>query len=76
MSFDEAQSVFYDEFAIQFYDDESSPEERYLLLGVSDRSRILVVVHCERGDDEEELRIISARKATSSERNFYRGERQ
>ncbi|GAB5387000.1 MAG: BrnT family toxin [Aliiglaciecola sp.] len=74
VSFEEAQSVFYDEFALQFYDDESSEEDRFLLLGLSNQSRILVVVHCERGGDEEELRIISARKATSSERQYYEGD--
>lgn len=74
VSFEEAQSVFYDEFALQFYDEESSEEERFLLLGLSNQSRILVVVHCERGDDEEELRIISARKATSTERQYYEGD--
>lgn len=74
VSFKEAQSVFYDEFALQFYDDESSDEERFLLLGLSNQSRILVVVHCERSGDEEELRIISARKATSSERQYYEGD--
>lgn len=74
VSFEEAQSVFYDEFALQFYDDESSDEERFLLLGLSNQSRILVVVHCERGGDDEELRIISARKATGSERQYYAGD--
>jgi uncharacterized DUF497 family protein len=74
VSFEEAQSVFFDEFALQFYDDEVSEEERFLLLGLSNQSRILVVVHCEGGGDEEELRIISARKATSSERQYYEGD--
>lgn len=74
VSFEEAQSVFYDEFAIQFYDDDSSSEDRFLLLGMSNQSRILVVVHCERGSDKEVLRIISARKATSSERKHYEGD--
>lgn len=63
--------MFYDEFALQFYD---AGEVRCLLLGLSNQSRILVVVHCERDGDEEELRIISARKATSSERHFYEGD--
>jgi uncharacterized DUF497 family protein len=44
------------------------------LLGMSNLSRILIVVHCERGDDNEILRIISARKATNSEQQHYRGE--
>lgn len=41
---------------------------------MSNLSRILVVVHCERGDDNEVLRIISARKATKNEQRHYRGE--
>ena len=49
VSFEEARSVFYDDFAIQFYDEESLDENRFLLLGMSNESRILVVVHCERG---------------------------
>lgn len=74
VSFEEVQSVFYDEFAVQFYDDESADEDRFILLGMSNRSRVLVVVHCERGDNGEELRIISARKATKREHQYYQGE--
>ena len=73
VSFEEAQSVFYDDLALQFYDENSSDEERFLLLGMSNESRILMVVHCERGDDGEELRIISARKATKNEQQYYQG---
>lgn len=73
ISFEEAKSVFYDEFAIQFYDDENSEdEERFLMLGVSNELRVLIVAHCERGSGEV-IRIISARKATKNERKFYRG---
>ncbi|HEB27170.1 MAG TPA: BrnT family toxin [Porticoccus sp.] len=73
VSFEEAQSVFYDDLAVQFYDEDSSDEERFLLLGMSNESRIIMVVHCERGDDGEELRIISARKATKNEQQYYQG---
>lgn len=73
ISFEEAKSVFYDEHAFQFYDDDSTSEDRFILLGLSNQSRILVVVHCERGKSGQELRIISARKATTSERRFYEG---
>lgn len=76
VSFEEAKSVFYDEFAVQFYDSESLDEDRFLLLGMSNQSRILVVVHCERGGigkHGEELRIISARKATTRECQYYQG---
>jgi len=71
VSFEEAQSVFYDEFAIQFFDDgHSSDEERFLLLGMSTGSRLLLVAHCER-EAGHVIRIISARKATKRESAFY-----
>jgi hypothetical protein len=73
VSFEEAQSVFYDEFAVQFFDDEhSSDEERFLMLGMSIHAQLLIVCHCERGDGNV-IRIISARKAARSERAFYGG---
>lgn len=73
VSFEEAKSVFYDEFAVQFFDDEhSSEEERFLLLGLSSGTRLLIVCHCER-DDGDVIRIISARKATQRESAFYQG---
>jgi uncharacterized protein len=71
VSFEEAQSAFYDEFAIQFFDDDhSSDEERFLLLGMSTGSRLLLVAHCER-EAGHVIRIISARKATKRESAFY-----
>jgi uncharacterized DUF497 family protein len=74
VSFEEALSVFYDEFAVQFFDDEHSPdEERFLLLGMSTGARLLLVCHCER-EAGNIIRIISARKATKRESAFYRGE--
>ena len=74
VSFEEAQSVFYDEFAIQFFDDEHSvDEERFLLLGMSSGVRLLIVCHCER-EAGDAIRIISARKATKRESAFYKGE--
>lgn len=73
VSFEEAQSVFYDEFAVQFFDEEhSAGEERFLMLGMSVHAQVLIVCHCERSDGRV-IRIISARKATRSERAFYRG---
>jgi uncharacterized DUF497 family protein len=73
VSFDEAKSVFYDEFAVQFFDEEhSSNEERFLMLGISSNSRLLLVCHCER-EHGEVIRIISARKATKRESAFYQG---
>ena len=75
VSFEEAISVFYDEFAIQFFDSESSEheEDRFLMLGLSSESRILIICHCER-DSGNTIRIISARKATRKERRFYEGD--
>jgi uncharacterized DUF497 family protein len=74
ISFEEAKSVFYDEFAVQFYDEENSADEdRFLLLGMSSGARLLLVCHCER-DAGNLIRIISARKATKRESNFYGGE--
>jgi uncharacterized DUF497 family protein len=73
VSFEEAKSVFYDEYARQFFDDEhSEDEERFILLGKSNRTRILIVCHCER-ESGNIIRIISARKATAKERKFYEG---
>ena len=73
VSFDEAKSVFYDEFAIQFFDeDNSSDEERFLMLGMSSAAKLLIVCHCER-EYGEVIRIISARKATKRESAFYQG---
>lgn len=73
ISFDEAKSVFYDEFAVQFVDEEhSSDEDRFLMLGMSSGARLLIVCHCER-EHGEVIRIISARKATKRESAFYQG---
>ena len=74
VSFEEARSSFYDEFAVQFFDDENSiDEERFLLLGMSSGARLLLVCHCERASGSV-IRIISARKATKRESAFYKGE--
>lgn len=71
VSFEEAQTVFYDEFAVQFYDEDNSlAEERFLMLGMSSGARLLLVCHCER-DGGGIIRIISARKATKHESSYY-----
>ena len=71
VSFEEAQSVFFDELAIQFYDESHSPdEERFLMLGMSSGANLLLVCHCERAGGDI-IRIISARKATKREAFFY-----
>ncbi len=70
--FEEAQTVFYDEFGVEFFDDRHSEwEDRFLLLGLSSRLRLLLVCHCYR-EGESVIRIISARKATPREARFYR----
>ena len=76
VSFGEAKSVFYDDFAIQFFDDENSElEDRFLILGHSNQSRILLICHCEL-EAGNLIRIISARKATAKERELYKGDAQ
>jgi uncharacterized protein len=70
VSFDEAAAVFADPLALAI-DDEANPG-RTLLLGMSDRRRLLLVVHAEL--DESTIRIISARRATSHERRRYEEE--
>jgi uncharacterized protein len=76
VSFDSAKSVFYDEFAIQFFDEANSDtEDRFLMLGLSDQASLLMVCHCER-DLGSTIRIISARKATKNESNHYRGSKR
>lgn len=60
--------------ALQFFDDENSEDEyRFLMLGISSEARVLLVCHCER-DAGNTIRIISARKATKNERQFYQGD--
>lgn len=71
VSFDEAKSVFYDEEALVIDDPEHSlEEERFIILGLSSKTNLLVVCHCYR-ESETVIRIISARKATKTESGFY-----
>ncbi len=71
VSFEEAQTVFYDTEALLIDDPEhSQEEERFIILGFSSRANMLVVCHCYRAD-ETVIRIISARKATKNETNQY-----
>ena len=76
VSFEEAQTVFFDENALEFFDpDHSEKEARFLMLGLTCRLRVLVVSYCLRAEDTE-IRIISARKATKKERKAYIGEKR
>ncbi len=69
VSFTEGASVFDDPYSITIDDREHSiAESRFLTIGYSARNRILVVIHTDRDDD---IRIISARKATPKERKIY-----
>ena len=72
VSFEEAKSVFLDENARLIEDpDHSIDEDRFILIGMSVKFKILTVVHCYR-DNDEVIRIISARKATKKEANQYK----
>ena len=71
VSFEEAQTVFDDYEALLIPDpDHSDAEDRFALLGLSSVLRLLVVCHCYRENDEL-IRIISARKATKKESSTY-----
>ena len=69
ISFEEAATVFGDALAYTFVDpDHSLGEDRFLTIGVSAHDRTLLVVHAERGQN---IRIISARRATRREQSIY-----
>ncbi|MBI3540852.1 MAG: BrnT family toxin [Deltaproteobacteria bacterium] len=71
VSFEEAQTVFYDENAVEFFDEShAEQEERFLMLGLSANFRMLLVSYCYR-EKESVIRIISARKATRTEQKEY-----
>lgn len=69
--FEEAQTIWADAHAIEFFDGQrASPEDRFLRVGHSTNSRLLLAVFCERNLGKT-IRIISARKATGKERHDY-----
>jgi uncharacterized DUF497 family protein len=71
VSFEEAMSVFWDENAVEYFDpDHSEKEDRFLLLGLSWRLRLLAVHYAVR-EQGRQIRIISARKATKNEAKAY-----
>jgi uncharacterized DUF497 family protein len=71
ISFEDARTAFYDENAIQYFDpDHSDEEDRFILLGISFKLKVLVVCHCFR-EGESVIRIISARKADKDEEYEY-----
>jgi uncharacterized DUF497 family protein len=71
VAFEEAQTIFFDDEAIEFSDpDYAGEEDRFLLLGRSVKLRVILVCHCYRHRDAI-IRIISARKATRKEQKVY-----
>jgi uncharacterized DUF497 family protein len=69
VSFEEAMTVFGDPISDTFNDpDHSTDELRFIIIGISERGRILIVAHT---DKEHAIRIISAREPTRRERDFY-----
>jgi uncharacterized protein len=69
IDFREAATVFYDPLSTTFPDeDHSESEQRFLTIGMSVRSRILVIAHTE---EDDTIRVISARSATPREQRFY-----
>jgi uncharacterized DUF497 family protein len=73
VSFEEAQTVFFDQRALVIEDpDHSQDEDRFVILGLSRALRLLVVCHCYR-EAQGVIRIISARKATKTESTAYGG---
>lgn len=71
ISFEEATEVFSDDNAILFDDpDHSLEEDRFLIIGAIKSSKICIVSHCYK-DDDNIIRLISAREATKRERTVY-----
>ncbi len=69
--FEEAQTVWADSFALEFFDpDHSRTEDRFIRIGHSAKERLLLIVFCERNDGNS-VRIISARRATRKEAKDY-----
>jgi uncharacterized DUF497 family protein len=73
VDFEEAVSIFADPRSVTFFDPAySEDEDRFITIGMSSRSRVLLVVHTDRDD---RTRLISARKATARERKAYEEEK-
>lgn len=72
VDFVEASTVFVDPLSVTYLDpDHSAEEDRYIIIGLSNRNRLLIVAHTDRG---EITRLISAREVTSPERKLYESE--
>ena len=70
VTFEEAETVFYDERAVLIQDDDPRREDRHVLIGLSAALRVLVVCHTYRRQ-EQVIRLISARRANQAERGDY-----
>jgi len=69
ISFQEARTIFEDPLYVDFYDpDHSHDERRYIIIGESDKGRLLIVSYTERSGT---IRLISARQVMASERKAY-----
>ena len=76
VSFEEAETVFDDENAVYLKDERhSADEERFIIIGEDSLFRELTVCHCYRGENDTIIRIISARKASKTEIDYYYGRR-
>jgi len=74
IAFEEATTVFDDTRAVVLYDYEhSGNEDRFNIIGVNEEKLKLTVCHCYRGENEDVVRIISAREATKKEIKIYYG---
>ncbi|MCL1832622.1 MAG: BrnT family toxin [Oscillospiraceae bacterium] len=74
VTFEEAETVFDDENAVYLFDEShSTDEERFHIIGEDRNFRELSVCHCYRGKDDDVIRIISARRATKIEIDYYYG---
>ena len=72
ISFEEASTVFEDDYAVTLLDEEHSEyEDRFKIIGISGNLLELTVCHCYRGENDDVIRIISAGKADKNERKIY-----
>jgi len=74
VAFDEAATVFRDSKALSIFDpDHSESEDRWITIGISEKGRVLIVIHTfrEESEDAVTIRIISSRKATKQETKTY-----
>ena len=72
VAFDEAATIFRDPKALSIFDpDHSETEDRWITMGISEKGRLLIVIHTFREEDAVTIRIISSRKATKKETKAY-----